>query len=89
MPGPVDCSSTTVTSGPRPSQARPHLVTGSWQHVVMTRKSDRVKVYLNGDLEIDGDLPITYPEGCEQLQFGGRNDNFANLRRHARRSRPL
>ncbi len=55
------------------------LVTGGWNHVVMTREDARVKVYLNGELEIDGPLAITYPDGCEELQIGGRNDNFANF----------
>ena len=45
----------------------------------MTRDGSKVKVYLNGNLEIDGQLSITYPEDCSQFQIGGRNDNFANL----------
>ncbi len=55
------------------------LVRGSWNHVVLTRDGANIKVYLNGKQEIDGQLPVTYPEECQQWQLGGRNDNFANL----------
>ena len=54
------------------------LVTDSWNHVVMTREEQR-EGFLNGELEIDGQLAITYPDGCRELQIGGRNDNFANF----------
>jgi len=54
---------------------------GSWSHLVMVRQDRNVTVYLNGDAkpEIDAELPITYPAGCEDLLLGGRNDDFANL----------
>ena len=57
------------------------LARGSWYHVVMVRDGTGIRVYLNGDTvpEIDGQLPVTYPEGCKQLLIGGRNDNFANF----------
>ena len=29
--------------------------------------------------EIDEDLPVSFPTGCEDFLIGGRNDNFANL----------
>ncbi|QDT09657.1 PVC-type heme-binding CxxCH protein [Planctomycetes bacterium K23_9] len=54
---------------------------GSWSHVVMVRQQQRITVYLNGDPtpEIAADLPVGYPEGCNELLIGGRTDNFANL----------
>ncbi|MCS7468440.1 neutral/alkaline non-lysosomal ceramidase N-terminal domain-containing protein [Stieleria sp. ICT_E10.1] len=55
------------------------LVPGGWHHVVMTRQGANVKVFLNGEIEIDDRLPKTYPDGCGEFQIGGRNDNFANL----------
>ncbi|MDB4644573.1 HEAT repeat domain-containing protein [Rubripirellula sp.] len=57
------------------------IVQGSWSHVVMVREDQRITVYLNGDVEpeIEEDLPIGYPDGCEQILLGGRADNFANL----------
>ncbi|QEG39873.1 PVC-type heme-binding CxxCH protein [Roseimaritima ulvae] len=55
------------------------LATNSWNHVVLTRDANQVQVFLNGKLEIDGQLNATYPDGCPQIQIGGRNDNFANF----------
>lgn len=55
------------------------LRTDSWNHVVLVRDANQVKVYLNGELEIDGQLAKTYPDGCPEIQIGGRNDNFANF----------
>lgn len=55
------------------------LATNSWNHVVLTRDANQVKVFLNGELEIDDQLTPTYPDGCPQIQVGGRNDNFANF----------
>ncbi len=52
---------------------------GSWHHVAMTRDDANVRVFLNGQLEIADSLPPTYPDGCGDVQIGGRNDNFANL----------
>ena len=57
------------------------IISGSWSHVVMVRQNQRVMLYLNGDPkpEIDEDLPVSFPTGCEDFLIGGRNDNFANL----------
>lgn len=55
------------------------LTTDSWNHVVLVRDANQVKVFLNGELEIDGQLVKTYPDGCAQMQIGGRNDNYANF----------
>lgn len=57
------------------------IIPGSWSHVVMVRQEQRVMLFLNGDPkpEIDEDLPISFPPGCEDFLIGGRNDNFANL----------
>lgn len=54
---------------------------GSWSHVVMVRQGQSVTVYLNGDPspEIAADLPVGYPEACQDILLGGRADNFANL----------
>ena len=45
----------------------------------MMRDEGKVRVFLNGHLELADDLPFTYPDGCNDVQIGGRNDNFANL----------
>jgi putative membrane-bound dehydrogenase-like protein len=55
------------------------LAPHGWNHVAMVREDDHVNVFLNGKPEINGKLRITYPEGCDHVQIGGRNDNFANF----------
>ena len=52
---------------------------GSWHHLALTREGERVRVYLDGKLEIDDKLSRTFPENHPGFFFGGRMDNFANL----------
>ncbi len=54
---------------------------GTWNHAVMARNDNRVKVWLNGNAnpEIDAELPTSIGADETELFFGGRNDNFANL----------
>ncbi|MCP4890888.1 MAG: c-type cytochrome, partial [Planctomycetaceae bacterium] len=73
-----------VFNGNRKDQlvsGKTRVSTGSWSYVVMVRQGQRIKVYLNGDIEpeIDGELPVDYPDQCSQFFIGGRADNFANL----------
>lgn len=53
---------------------------GSWNHVVMVRSNDRVRLYLNGgkDPEIDTEIKIAKNPDRE-IFVGSRNDNFAPL----------
>ena len=53
----------------------------TWNHVVMVRSGQRVKVYLNGDTkpEIDADLPPSIDADEAAIFVGGRSDNFSNL----------
>jgi putative membrane-bound dehydrogenase-like protein len=53
------------------------LAPRTWYHVVFSRKGDDVQFWLNGKLEIDGQLKATGNAGA--LFFGGRSDNYANL----------
>jgi len=55
------------------------LPLNSWNHVVLTRQGDRVRVYLNGtaEAEIEGRLTATFPERCGRIFVGARNDRFA------------
>lgn len=47
----------------------------SWQHVVLVREGERVRIWLNGRLEIEGRSPeCRIPDGF----FGGRSDNDSN-----------
>lgn len=47
----------------------------TWQHVVLVREGAKVKVYLNGKLEIEGEAKASAIPTCF---FGGRSDNQAN-----------
>lgn len=51
---------------------------GSWNNVSLERNGSRVKVMLNGKVEIDAELPVTAP-GATELIFGRRCDDFAPL----------
>ncbi|MBE7496475.1 MAG: c-type cytochrome [Verrucomicrobiaceae bacterium] len=51
---------------------------GTWNDVKLERLGSRVKVTLNGKLEIDAELPVTAP-GAKELFFGKRCDDFAPL----------
>lgn len=51
----------------------------TWHHVVLTRDGAKVRVYLNGALEIDGTADLTLPPGNADLFLGGRCDSFAGL----------
>lgn len=51
----------------------------TWHHVVLTRDATKVRVYLDGALEIDGTAEISLPSGTGDLFLGGRCDSFAGL----------
>jgi len=55
-----------------------YLPLRSWNHVVLTRKGKRVRVFLNGNIEpeIDADLTPTIDKN-KNIFIGGRNDRFA------------
>ena len=51
---------------------------GSWNHVMLSRDGDTIRVFLNGNLEIEGQLPATFgasPDFC----LANRSDRFAPL----------
>jgi len=51
---------------------------GTWNHVVLVRNGKRVKVFLNGVLEIEGELAATFGESLE-FCLANRSDRFAPL----------
>ena len=51
---------------------------GTWNDVKLERIGSRVKVTLNGKVEIDAELPVTAP-GAKELFFSKRCDGFAPL----------
>ncbi|MFC5456662.1 neutral/alkaline non-lysosomal ceramidase N-terminal domain-containing protein [Prosthecobacter fluviatilis] len=54
------------------------ITPGSWNNVSLQRTGSHVKVMLNGQVEIDAELPVTAP-GATELFFGKRCDDFAPL----------
>ena len=56
------------------------IPTGSWNHVVLVRSGNKVRLYLNGDPkpEIEGEMDITAPDD-RKIFLGARNDRFAPL----------
>jgi putative membrane-bound dehydrogenase-like protein len=51
---------------------------GTWNDVKLERLGSRVKVTLNGKVEIDAELPVT-ATGVKELFFGKRCDDFGPL----------
>ena len=50
-----------------------------WQHLAFVRHQNRLKVYLNGQVEHDSTAPSPAPiVPVEQFFFGGRSDNDSN-----------
>ena len=49
-----------------------------WQHVVLVRDGQSVRVFLNGQVEIETKAVADFPAGLEQCFFGGRSDNNPN-----------
>ena len=60
---------------------RSDLAPQNWHHVVLVRDGRRASVFLNGrrEPEISGELEPGHAAGIDQIFFGGRSDNFANL----------
>jgi putative membrane-bound dehydrogenase-like protein len=54
------------------------VIPGYWHHAVFVRSGDKVSAYLNGKLEIDGQLDNTAVD-VSDFFLGARNDQFAPL----------
>ncbi len=50
----------------------------TWQHVVLVRDGATVRVYLNGQLEIETRAAVGRAPASDLFHFGGRSDNDAN-----------
>ncbi len=57
------------------------LLPKTWNHVVLVRDGNALRVYLNGEgvPEVSGDAEMGFPPNTRQVFVGGRNDNFANF----------
>ena len=51
---------------------------GTWNHIVLAREQDHVRLTLNGNVEIDADLPATFGQSRE-FSLATRSDGFAPL----------
>jgi len=49
-----------------------------WQHVAFVREGENVRVYLNGQLDLETKASATTLPNLRQCFFGGRSDNEAN-----------
>lgn len=54
------------------------IVPDSWNHIVLVRSEKRIRVHLNGQLEIDADLDPTFGSSL-QYCLANRSDQFAPL----------
>ncbi|MCH5374735.1 MAG: LamG domain-containing protein, partial [Planctomycetes bacterium] len=63
-----------------PVVGRTEIARWTWNHVILVREDDRVRIYLNGDRqpEIEMRSPARFPPGFDRLFFGGRCDDRAN-----------
>ena len=64
--------STTVVAG------KTEIPRWQWQHVVLVRDGQAVRVYLNGQLEVETAVAAGAPADLDQYFFGGRSDNDSN-----------
>ena len=49
-----------------------------WQHVVLVRDAEKVRAYLNGQLELETTAPANFPADLNDLFLGGRSDSDSN-----------
>lgn len=52
---------------------------GGWHHLAMARDGERVRVWLDGRLDIDGKAAACAASRGPQVFLGGRNDGFAGF----------
>jgi Concanavalin A-like lectin/glucanases superfamily len=67
--------------GDRPQDAvagKTEIPRWQWRHVVLVRDAEKVRVYLDGNLEIETSAAVDFPAGLEQYFLGGRSDNDSN-----------
>jgi hypothetical protein len=64
----------------KPVGGRTAIERWRWNHLVMVRDRDRVRVFLNGNREPEIDIAVRtdFPPSFDQLFFGGRSDNSDN-----------
>jgi putative membrane-bound dehydrogenase-like protein len=51
----------------------------TWWHVAIVREGSHARVYLDGYLEIEGELPLSLNSPSAEIFLGGRNDRYAGF----------
>jgi len=67
-------------NGNEPVGGKTEIARWTWNHVVLVRDGDHIRVYLNGNTtpEIDTTAPADTPKEVTEVFFGGRCDNASN-----------
>lgn len=60
-------------------QGKTKLSFQDWHHVVLVRKENSLRVYLDGKPEIESEAAWTLPKDVSSFFLGGRCDGFANF----------
>jgi putative membrane-bound dehydrogenase-like protein len=50
-----------------------------WHHVVLVRENEKLTVYLDGQKEIEAEVPWTLPDAAREVFLGGRCDRLFTL----------
>lgn len=62
----------------KPVAGKTEIPRWTWQHVALVRDGDKVRVYLNGELEIETTAAADFPAGQDRVFLGGRSDSDSN-----------
>jgi concanavalin A-like lectin/glucanase superfamily protein/neutral/alkaline ceramidase-like enzyme len=63
-----------------PLAGRTEVARWTWNHVLLVRDGENVRIYLNGasEPEIETKCPVDFPPGFDRVFFGGRCDGQSN-----------
>jgi hypothetical protein len=67
------------TNDKKISAGKTEIPRWQWQHLVLVRDKNKVRVYLNGTLELETDSDIDPFQSPANCFFGGRSDNDSNF----------
>ena len=67
-------------NGSPPAAGKTVIKRWTWNHLLLVRDGEQVRIYLNGhpEPEIDVASTVKFPKGLEELFLGGRCDNQSN-----------
>jgi hypothetical protein len=61
-----------------PLAGKTELQRWTWYQLTFVRQGDQIRVYVNGELEIEGTAAVEFPANYGALFLGGRGDSVAN-----------